>query len=925
MSTITTTTPTIADDVLAPPADIARASDERERRLTDYIRAHTGADVAVRLSPAVDTAFIAPTSEEALLETENADVSNAESKRLVSQIEADYLIVISTHPATLDRLPLTDQLTADRAQQFGFALHELGHIRYTAMAQVGTLLEQTIDEAHHDFVHELWNTCEDAAIEHQLAVDQSQIAADRLALTRQSLSRPADEVPDDAHRQYTFADAVDTALYDQGVYDTGTLDALCDPADPRFTFHSTADQQAYELVADDLRQLLAAVLSTPDSLERTERIIECWHTVLQPLIDPAHESHSAPDSTPPTGDDASSDTTTSDGVAQGETTTTTETSSGEESSTTDTDPTEEPADTPSRPPPSEITTERTHGTSHSDALEYPSLGEAEPADVLTPADQSATDTDPTTHSSQQAAADERSISTDGTGHDESPPATPADSSTTDSSPQQPSSSHRTDPSDERTTDATAAGPGDDRSPSPHSQGPSPRSDQADTATPDDPETSASSSSQQPRRASQTTLDEFYETDPPAEPDDPTLHRASETDETERSNDTEKRRGDSQTASTDDTATSGTSDSTATETVSASETNETTSDGADATDSSGDDGRHPTTEDSTEQTDDKQPTPAESLPTPVHTADQLERDAALTADQHAAHSEADRATPDSAALAHDLADVAEALEQLPDGTGATPDSLDELELMPPCEDRTDPHRWQVATASAAFVGETLRTALRESRRDAYQAGVTSGVFDRQRAGALARGDVNTFRVRQPGDEKAYDLVLVLDRSSSMSASIVTAEDALLRFALACEDIGINVAVIDFVHSTARLAKPFSVDCDYVRSSLLPGETGGGTPLADALGFARELLKQRANHPLILIVTDGKPGDSETYHDELAACYAPVCGLTLVLDRPAGHIPSTVADNEQFYDRHVYVHDPKQLDERLDQFAVIYDGL
>ena len=31
------------------------------------------------------------------------------------------------------------------------------------------------------------------------------------------------------------------------------------------------------------------------------------------------------------------------------------------------------------------------------------------------------------------------------------------------------------------------------------------------------------------------------------------------------------------------------------------------------------------------------------------------------------------------------------------------------------------------------------------------------------------------------------------------------------------------------------------------------------------------------------------------------------------------------NERFYDRHVYVHDPDQLTDRLDQFAVMFDGL
>jgi hypothetical protein len=320
------------------------------------------------------------------------------------------------------------------------------------------------------------------------------------------------------------------------------------------------------------------------------------------------------------------------------------------------------------------------------------------------------------------------------------------------------------------------------------------------------------------------------------------------------------------------------------------------------------------------------------PSPAHADGEegLDRDGALGTDHEAAHDEAERATPDETALEHEFEDVANALDALDerDGGGAAPGSLSELAIMPDTRgsSTTDTaERWGDAAADAEFVADALRKALKESRRDADRSGVTSGTFDRQRAGALARGDVGAFHVRQPGDDKQYDLVMILDRSRSMRRHIDTAEDAIVRFALACEDIGINVGVVDFINTEARLVKPFSVGSEHVRESLLSEQYSGQTPLADALGLGRELLEQRRNSPLVLVVTDGKPGNADAYHEELAQSYAPVCGLTLVLDQPSGSVPEKVARNERFYDRHVYVHDPSQLADRLDQFAVMFDGL
>jgi hypothetical protein len=160
---------------------------------------------------------------------------------------------------------------------------------------------------------------------------------------------------------------------------------------------------------------------------------------------------------------------------------------------------------------------------------------------------------------------------------------------------------------------------------------------------------------------------------------------------------------------------------------------------------------------------------------------------------------------------------------------------------------------------------------------------------------------------------------------MRTQISTAEDALVRFAVACEDVGINVGIIDFYGDEARLIKPFSVETQYIQPSLFSKEYAGGTPLADALGIGRELLEQRRNSPLVIVVTDGKPGDADDYQNELARSYAPICGLTLSLGTSKGNVPDRVANNERFYDRHLYVHDSDRITNRLDQFAVMFDGL
>jgi Mg-chelatase subunit ChlD len=1004
----------------------ARRSQQRTRRLTEYIQAHTGENIEVVLTSHVQTACVLPADADRLIDADATDFDQQAAQQLVEAVDGDYLVLISTNPANLDNLPLDDQLTADRAQQFGLSLHELGHIRYTNISVVADHLNERVDEEYQEFVHGLINYAEDAAIEHQLRAAQSQLAADRLELVNRSLTQITSDLPDTATITFTYRDAIQSYLYDHGIYDSEKSDALLDPDDPRLTFQSQDDAAAFAQTQDALDDLLATVLSEPDSVKRGDAVLDCWEQTIKPLLDqidednhqqgqededtaatggsspntpqsPSQSDSSTPDeceqgeSSEPSvdpdtdaeaPDESPEDAPSGDGAADADPSDVSESPTDDSPKTSgdtpdgvlgespaDGDPSEASSDDASAESPADfdpenVSLEQTQNGHSADVLAYPDIGTADTADELAPDDAESTDVD-------DGAASESDVESDA-----EPNAQPE---LMDASPDEGESN---DPSDESGTGAggadsvegerdsgVRASSGDDLESTSDEVGGSAAEESGIEEQGDGEPTEGAADSSGASDAlsgpsnGQASISDFLGGDSAGRDSG----EAASTDEE---------------ATSDGSDTSDTSDTTGGDTDGAgapddradgvpSENDGEVGDAAGGTDggdtddkeneSTGTTGEDEADIDSDTLDDpaadgtvqdgetDNTGKPAEEaaapLAEPVYNDSIDERADALSTDHDAAHEEANRATPDQDALERDLEETVAALEDLasdgdtdessesPDtstarhrgGTGAGKGSIESLSVLPQIGEQAPPARWQAATAGADAVGGTLRMALRESRRDQTRSGVTSGSFDRRRAGALARGDVDAFSVRQQGDEKQYDLVLVLDRSSSMSNLIDTAEDAVARFALACEDLGINVAIIDFVHGDARLIKPFSVETEHAQASLMSGETGGGTPLTDALGLTRSLLDQRRDSPLVIIITDGKPGSADDYQQELQQTYAPVCGLTLALDTPNGQAPERAEDVEQFYDRHLYVHDDSDLDRRLDQFAVMFDGL
>ena len=1003
----------------------ARRSSQRTRRLTEYIQAHTGKNIEVVLTSHVQTACVLPADADRLIDADATDFDQQAAQQLVDAVDGDYLVLISTNPANLDNLPLDDQLTADRAQQFGLSLHELGHIRYTNISTVADHLDERVDEEYQEFVHGLINYAEDAAIEHQLRAAQSQLAADRLELVNRSLTQMASDLPDTATITFTYRDAIQSYLYDHGIYDSGKSDVLLDPDDLRITFQSQDDAAAFAQTQDALDDLLATVLREPDSVKRGDAVLDCWEQTIKPLLNqmdednhqqgqedentaatggsspntppsPSQSDSSTPDeceqgeliepsADPDTDaeapDESPEDAPSGDGAADADPSDVSESPTGDSPETSgdtpngeqgespaDRDPSEASGDDASAEPPADfdpenVSLEQTQNGHSADVLAYPDIGTADTADELAPDDVESTDVDG--DAASESASDVESDA------EPNPQAESMDTS--------PDEGESDDPSDESGTGAggadsvdgerdsgVGASSGDELESTSDEVGELAAEDsgieeQGDgEATEGAADSSGASDASSAPSNGQASLSEFLggdhtgrDSDEAASTDEEATPDGSDTSDT-----SDTTGGDTDGAGAPDDRADGVpfgddgvagdaaggpdgGDTDATENESTGTAGEDEADiDSDTLDDPTDDG---TVQDGEmDNTDKLAEEAAAPLAEPVYDYSIDERADALSADHDAAHEEANRATPDQDALERDLEETVAALEDLandggtdesPDtttarrrgGAGAGKGSLDSLSILPQIGEQAPPARWQAATAGADAVGGTLRMALRESRRDQTRSGVTSGSFDRRRAGALARGDVDAFSVRQQGDEKQYDLVLVLDRSSSMSNLIDTAEDAVARFALACEDLGINVAIMDFVHGDARLIKPFSVETDHVQASLMSGETAGGTPLTDALGLARRLLDQRRDSPLVIIITDGKPGSADDYQQELQQTYAPVCGLTLALDTPHGQAPERAKDVEQFYDRHLYVHDTNDLDRRLDQFAVMFDGL
>ena len=148
----------------------------------------------------------------------------------------------------------------------------------------------------------------------------------------------------------------------------------------------------------------------------------------------------------------------------------------------------------------------------------------------------------------------------------------------------------------------------------------------------------------------------------------------------------------------------------------------------------------------------------------------------------------------------------------------------------------------------------------------------------------------------------------------------AESAIARYALAMEDLGIEVCVMDMYQNTARVISPFGVDIEMAKGDLMSNETGGGTPLSDAVEIARKRMQNSNEFPLMISVTDGQPRDPDRYHEELNKSHMPVMGITINPRAKLADGGPRTGPQDQYYDIHTYVNSQSELEEQLEKMTM-----
>ncbi|QLC35724.1 VWA domain-containing protein (plasmid) [Halarchaeum sp. CBA1220] len=891
--------------------------------------------VDVVITAGVQTAAVLPADVDAVVSSDATDIERAQAEQFLAGVDADYLVLVTGTGADLTRIPLNDQLTADHAHQFGLAFHELLHILKTAITAISELLDSEIDAQYHAQVHDLINIIEDGAIESEAIHGEnfSDNAGIHLELIRRLHSQTDDDIPDGQTVRYSFWDAVTSCLYDEAIYPTGITNVLLDEDDDRVGFKTEADRDAFQAIHGELctlsRDALAIRSADRDdtththnktaSVRRARRVIQTWTDHIQPVLEAdtqaleraqgqeqgesQNQGHHDDEQRPqqePNGDARGCPESASDPDEGGDISSRNERPQNDTGDASATSSGNVETALPEDFDPSEVSLSReVTDDPHQNIFEQPQV---------TP-DPDLDDVDP--ESSDSTPDDEAGDTNTERGNaGASPSESGEESSGEDRQSGDGGRQSGDDPTPTSRAQAIAQATEKAREREEAGAHPPAGSDSGAQSSRGGHSTSSSSDDQHPHeQASQLTLGTFDEK-PETHTEDSSEASApsSESDGHQESRDGGYSGVDEGRDRLGNTYSAG----------STSNANDESHDVPDG------------------------PAHAQSS-SRSRQEEQAAYDDALARDERAAHTEADRERIDERALKDELDGLAAHLDRRqrqhsPDdggeensrrsgGSGYSPESLSELEIRPITDNLAPPRAWAAIEDGADRVAATLEMYLRLDRRKSTRRGLSAGAYDTRAGHRLAIGDSRVCKSQTMGNEKQYALALILDRSGSMRSGsppkIEVATQALARFALAAETLGIRVAIIDFIHGNARLIKPFSVETRHVQSGLLDTSCGGGTPLADAIELANDLLEAQRDDPLIISVGDDQTA-ADAVKDVIRRAYAPVCSLTIATDTE-GTLSGSASELAQYYERQETVYTPERLDDRLDQFASLLTGL
>jgi hypothetical protein len=1024
-----------------------RTSKQRAGEIKQYILgllpAHLSKTVDVVITENVPTAAVLPATEDALITDDQTAFDRQQARNLIESVDGDYLVLI-TGRETPDAGPLNDELSADRAHQFGLAFHETLHILKTAFAGVQTLLDERVDDQYQEFVHGLINATEDGAIEYEVYVgdDFSRRAGNRLRLVREIHKRSPEDYEDlpSEQTQFTFRDALQKAIHDNVILPpSGTTSALLDEDDDRVTFESRETRAVFEEIYPEIEALAADIHSIRGdvgtdlhkndieaSIRRAKRTIQFWADVVKPILSngsdgecdeqgsdqkqarsqeqdqrqekgkpheqeanrgqesaEANQDSNRPESSQQSGTEGtpSPDAQPENGGSDAD---------NQPSAPADGSSGADPQNASGQVPASDIDVDpddlSLDQNAVSDSLQgvadHPSVtDEPNPDDVDLDRNQSGNDDTASGEVDAESDVDKQDGKEQGVDAEHSEMAdaggSPDDLGATTGSGDEASVDHSDEESAAQRSDCDSSGVDDANA---GSSGGSEGDNETDGSSAEEGSSStasnvASSTQSSTESSKQSTFGDFTQGDTPGEVNKAASengdHGESGRDDSEAignaESDTDAGDGEpgkrqsptnsgpseqAESSAQTDAATESSAGTGQTGTQQETDAQQATTgrDGAQSDTPSGQVCSEAQTTDTSNRTDNsgsnddvESSTATDGVSGLDHDPDELTADD-FESDRKRAQHTANEISADTDGLDRELQRLDNVLgddvDQNPNGkdggTGAGLGSVDELEVLPSPEDSSkSTTAWEDVEESASTVADTLAKQLRLDQQTGSRSGLSSGTkVNRKTAYRLGHNDPRVFEEDIPGDEKEYFIVIVLDRSGSMDpmfynepsssdgpAKIDIATSAVARFVVACEDLGIDVAVVDFYDETARLAKPASIDAEYAQDTLLSRDTGGGTPLADALSLSSSLTEMDTKESIIVSITDGKPGDVEATKDVIRSSYAPVCSLTIATDCEPGSPPEKADQLQKVYDQTATVFDPEKLDDRIDEFAAL----
>jgi Mg-chelatase subunit ChlD len=729
--------------------------------------------------------------------------------------------------------PISDypQETYTRILQYGMGLHEFGHDQFTDQPYWVAIFDRESWEnpQYHDLYWDLCNCIEDHRIEKFIIQQEGEWAEQRLDFTNISfVYTPPEQVYQPNSMQWGSALVSAAIHYGKARGQFDLIPALEDGDDERLTWNSSKDEEIYQTILPWLKSTLSDVECEPDGKHAVDRMIEFIHRVDTYLSDeseiPNRNKHQEQDAGQQDSDK--------------------ENDAGGQKSVPDV-PDEDNKESEG----DEDSAERSNEEDNGDG------GDGGPDNSTASDGNGENNSEDSGNSTKSSGEDEETNGSNSQSNSEKP-SDKNEGASEDAGPNQ--------------TDNTS-GTGEDQQTTPNGES---ENGESESSGPTDTDTGDKASDSSTEHGDENLNSDNQATPQPQQREEDEQQERSESQNgTKRGgheSSSESTQGDQTTQEDGNSHQKDQSDSGDSSSTDPTQHDDSSSLNEDPSDQHGNDGSK----------EDSQPNDDPS------TVDRNANEQADTGPQEAMKpddaisTEATRNVErNKKRLENDKQQLEEEIKALQKSLSGGPGNISSLEMVDIEPTASNTETWNAIKSQSQQLKPILRESLQRVKQTNSRRGTRTGKFDSKLSRRVSVGNYAINRKRKSGDEKQYAAIVVLDRSGSMRGEITQAERATGGFADALEDLGIDVAIIDLYKGSARMVKPFNVNIENIKRGLTSGNTGGGTPLTDALVVSRERVKQEPYFPFLFVISDGRPNEKDQYKEELSKTNFPVLGVNI----------------------------------------------